>query len=65
MADTDGRDRASATKFVSPSTYLISVVNSAIKAKCLVCRSDGPMSLHKLKACDLCSRKKYGLLNYV
>ena len=41
MADTDGRKRASATKFVSPFTYLISVVNSAIKAKCLVCRSDG------------------------
>ena len=43
MADTDGRNRASATKFVSPQfTYLISVVNSAIKAKCLVWRNDGP-----------------------
>ena len=41
MADTDGRNRASATKFVPPFTYLIYVVNSAIKAKCLVCRSDG------------------------
>ena len=41
MADMDGRDRASARKFVPPSTYLISVVNSAIKAKCLVCRIDG------------------------
>ena len=41
MADTDGRDRASSTKFVSPFTYLKSVVNSAIKTKCLVCRSDG------------------------
>ena len=37
----DGRDRASTTKLVSPFTYLISVVNLAIKAKCLVCRSDG------------------------
>ena len=36
MADTDGRDRASATKFVSLFTYLISVVNSAMKAKCRV-----------------------------
>ena len=33
MADTDDRDRVSATKFVSPFTYLIYVVNSAIKAK--------------------------------
>ena len=30
IADTDGREKASATKFVSPFTYLISVVNSAI-----------------------------------
>ena len=41
ISDTDGRDRASAMKFVSPFTYLIYVVNSAIKAKCLVCRNDG------------------------
>ena len=41
MEDTLGCDKASATKFVSPFTYLISVVNSAIKANCLVCRSDG------------------------
>ena len=41
MKDTVGRDKASTTKFVSPFTYLISVVNSAIKANCLVCRSDG------------------------
>ena len=41
MKDTIGRDKASATKFVSPFTYLMSVVNSAIKANCLVCRSDG------------------------
>ena len=41
MADKDGRNRASATKFDSPFTYLISVVNSAIKAKCVVCCSDG------------------------
>ena len=41
MKVTVGRDKASATKFVSPFTYLISVVNSAIKAYCLVCRSDG------------------------
>ena len=41
MKDTDGRDKASATKFVSPLTYLMSVVKSAIKANCLVCRSDG------------------------
>ena len=41
MNDTDGRNRASATKFVSPLTYLISVVSSAIKANCFVCRSDG------------------------
>ena len=39
--DMVGRDKASATKFVSPFTYLITVVNSAIKANCLVCRSDG------------------------
>ena len=30
IADTDGCDRVSAQKFVSPSTYLILVVNSAI-----------------------------------
>ena len=41
MTDTDGCDSASATKFVSPLTYLISVVNSAMKANCLDCRSDG------------------------
>ena len=41
MKDTVGRDKASATKFVSSFTYLISVVNSAIKANCLVCRGDG------------------------
>ena len=41
MKDTDGRDKASVTKFVSPFTYLMSIVNSAIKANCLVCRSDG------------------------
>ena len=41
MTDTDGRDSASVTKFVSPFTYLISVVNSAMKANCLDCRSDG------------------------
>ena len=41
MKDTVSRDKASATKFVSPFTYLISVVNSGIKANCLVCRSDG------------------------
>ena len=41
MKDTVGGDKASATKFVSPFTYLMSVVNSAIKANCLVCRSDG------------------------
>ena len=41
MTDTDGRDRASATKFVSPFTYLISVVNSAMEAKSLAWRSDG------------------------
>ena len=41
MKDTAGRDKASATKFVSPFTYLISVVNSAIKDNCLVWRSDG------------------------
>ena len=40
MKDTVGDGKASATKFVSPFTYLISVVNSAIKANCLVCRSD-------------------------
>ena len=41
MKDTDGRDIASATKFVSPFTYLMSVVSSAIKSNCLVCRSGG------------------------
>ena len=41
MKDTVGRDKASATKFVSPFTYLLFVVNSAIKANCLVWRSDG------------------------
>ena len=41
MTHTDGRDSASATKFVSPFTYLISVVNLAMKANCLDCRSDG------------------------
>ena len=41
ITDTDGRDSASETKFVSPFTYLMSVVNSAIKANSLVCRSDG------------------------
>ena len=41
MKDTDSRDKTSATKFVSPFTYLMSVVNSAKKANCLVCRSDG------------------------
>ena len=41
MKDKDGCDKASATKFVSPFTYVMSVVNSAIKANCLVCRSDG------------------------
>ena len=41
MTDTDGRDSASVTKFVSLFTYLISVVNSAMKANCLDCRSDG------------------------
>ena len=41
MKDTVGRDKASATKFVSPFTYLMFVVNLAIKAICLVCRSDG------------------------
>ena len=41
MKDTVGRDKASATKFVSPFTYHISVVNSAIKANCFVWRSDG------------------------
>ena len=40
MKDTDGRDKASATKFVSPFTNLMSVVNWTIKANCLVCRSD-------------------------
>ena len=34
MKDTVGREKASATRFVSPFTYLISVVNW------LVCRSD-------------------------
>ena len=41
MKDTVGRDKALATKFVSPFTYLMSVVNSAIKANRFVCRSDG------------------------
>ena len=41
ITDTDGHDIASATKFVSPFTYLMSVVNSAIKVNCLDCRSDG------------------------
>ena len=41
MKDTVGHDKASATKFVSPFTSLMSVVNSAIKANCFVCRSDG------------------------
>ena len=41
MKDTVGRDKGLATKFVSPFTYLMAVVNSAIKANCLVCRSDG------------------------
>ena len=41
MTDTDGRDSASATKFVSPFMYLMFVVNSAMKANCLDCRSDG------------------------
>ena len=41
MKDTVGRDKASDTKFVSSFTYLIiCVVSSAIKANCLVCRSD-------------------------
>ena len=40
MKDTVGRDKASAKKFVSPFTYLMAVVNSAIKANCLVCRGD-------------------------
>ena len=40
MKNTVCRDKASATKFVSPFTYLMSVVNSAIKANCLVCHSD-------------------------
>ena len=57
MADTDGCERMSATKFVSPFTYLISAVNSAIKAKCLVCRGDVlVISVHK---------KNCGLLSYV
>ena len=41
MKDTVSRDKASVTKFVSPFTYLMSVVNLAIKANCLVYRSDG------------------------
>ena len=41
MKDMVGHDKASAKKFVSPFTYLMSVANSAIKAICLVCRSDG------------------------
>ena len=41
MTDTDGRDSTSATKFVLPLKYLISVVNSAMKANCRDCRSDG------------------------
>ena len=41
MKDTVGHNKASATKFVSPFTNLMSVVNSAIKANCLVCRCAG------------------------
>ena len=41
IKDTVGRDKASATKVVSPFTYLMFVLNSAIKANCFVCRSDG------------------------
>ena len=41
MKDTVGRDKASVTKFVSPFIYLMSVVNWALKANCLVCCSDG------------------------
>ena len=40
MADTVGRDKATATKSVSLLTYRISVVNSAMKARCLVFRKD-------------------------
>ena len=40
ITDSDGRDSASATKFVSPLTYLMSVVNSAMKDKCRVWRRD-------------------------
>ena len=40
MKDTVGRHKASATRFVSPFTYLMSVVNLANKANCLVCCSD-------------------------
>ena len=38
ITETVGYDNASATKFVSPFTNRISVVNSAMKAKCLVWR---------------------------
>ena len=49
MKDTDGHAKASATKFVSPITYLMSIVNSAIKANCLVCRSDGRSVIDVIK----------------
>ena len=38
MADTDGRDRASATKFVAPFTYLIPVVNQSVQFYCAIYR---------------------------
>ena len=38
MADTDGRDRASATKFVAPFTYMISVVNQSVQFYCAIYR---------------------------
>ena len=45
--------------------YLISVVNSAIKANCLVCHSDGRSVTDDitLKAYGRCSRKNNGLLS--
>ena len=66
MTDTDRRDSASATKFVSSLTYLISVVNLAMKANCHDCRSDGRSvtdDITKLKVCGQYLRKSFILFH--
>ena len=58
MKDTVGGDKASATKFVSPFTNLMSAVSSAIKTNCLVCRRDGRLGTDVItKVKGLCLKK--------